>query len=299
VARGGGELVRPFRTHDCSTCEWFDCAEVAGPDDASFALAAGHLNVREWLYLYGPTGRLTVDDLARTDAASRIDGFREQSVGTANPDKRLRDAIRRAQMTVADIEIQPREAGWLEVPCADIEVDFDIEWDTDGRIYQWGLRIRDGQDDETARYEPIVSFDPLDEPAEEALAEVFAARLDALKAEARQADKTLLVFHWHHVEVSLTRKFAAVAAVLDGITCDLLAWFNANFFARQTASIKNIAPLFGFQWGVDDAGGRVSQLKIDQARGGGPDAEEARQWCLRYNESDVAAQAAIRDGLRA
>lgn len=298
TARDGGELVRPFRTRDCDNCEWFDyCADVAGPDDASFALAAGHLNVREWLYLYGD-GRFTVEDLAGTDADAVIDGFRDQSVGSNNPRKRLGDAIRRARMTLAGIDFQPRGATWPEVPCADVEVDFDIEWDTDGRIYQWGLRVREGQDDATARYEPIVSFEVLDERAEEALADVFAARLNALKDAARQEKKILLVFHWHHVEVSLTRKFDAVAAALDGITCDLYAWFNANFFARQSSSIKNVAPLFGFEWDVDDAGGRLSQLKIAQARGGGPDADEARQWCLRYNESDVAAQAAIRDGLR-
>lgn len=297
TARAGGELVRPFRTNDCDGCEWYDyCADVVGPDDASFALAAGQLNVREWLYLYSD-GRLTVEDLAHTDADSVIAGFRENSVGTTRPDKRLEDAIRRAQMTLAGIDFQPKSE-WPEVPSADIEVDFDIEWDTDGRIYQWGLRIREGQDDSTARYEPIVSFDAIDERAEEALADAFAVRLNALKDAARQENKSLLVFHWHHVEVSKTRKFEAVAAVLDGITYDLYTWFDTNFFARQSSSIKNVAPLFGFRWAVDDAGGRLSQLKIDQARGNGPEAEDARDWCLRYNESDVAAQAAIRDGLR-
>ncbi len=297
TARAGGELVRPFRTNDCDGCEWYDyCADVVGPDDASFALAAGQLNVREWLYLYSD-GRLTVEDLAHTDADSVIAGFRENSVGTTRPDKRLEDAIRRAQMTLAGIDFQPKSE-WPEVPSADIEVDFDIEWDTDGRIYQWGLRIREGQDDSTARYEPIVSFDAIDERAEEALADAFAVRLNALKDAARQENKSLLVFHWHHVEVSKTRKFEAVAAVLDGITYDLYTWFDTNFFARQSPSIKNVAPLFGFRWAVDDAGGRLSQLKIDQARGNGPEAEDARDWCLRYNESDVAAQAAIRDGLR-
>ena len=298
TARAGGELVRPFRTHDCDGCEWFDfCADVVGPDDASFALAAGQLNVREWLYLYGD-GRFTVEDLAKIDAEAVIAGFREHSVGTGNPGKRLDDAVRRARMTLAGIDFEPRHAV-PEVPAADVEVDFDIEWDTDGRIYQWGLRIREAQDDSTARYEPIVSFDLLDERTEEALADVFARRLNALKEVARQEGKSLLVFHWHHVEVSLTRKFEAAAAALDGVTCDLYTWFNANFFARQSSSIKNVAPLFGFHWAVDDAGGRLSQLKIAQARGNGPDAEEARDWCLRYNESDVAAQAAIRDGLRA
>ncbi len=297
AALDGGEIVRPFRTRDCDTCEWFKyCSEVVSADDASFALAAGHLNVREWLYLYGD-GQLSVGQLAEIDSAACIDGFRKHSVGTQNPQKRLNDAIHRAQMTVAGIEFEPR-GQWPEVPVADVEVDFDIEWDTDGRIYQWGLRIRDGQDDATARYEPVVSFEVLDEAAEEALADAVGLRLNSLNEQARQEGKSLTVFHWHHVEVSMTRKFDEVATALDGVTVDLLDWFNRHFFARQSASIKNIAPLFGFAWGVDDPGGRISQDKIAVARGGGPEAGAAREWCLRYNESDVAAQAAIRDGLR-
>ncbi len=298
AAMNGTEVVRPFRTTDCNNCEWFDyCTDVAGVGDASFALEAGHLNAREWLYLYRGRPSLTLGQLAEIDAASCIDGFREHSVGTQDPQKRLTDAIRRARMTLSGTEFEPR-GRWPEVPTADIEIDFDIEWDTDGRIYQWGLRIRDGQDDTTARYEPVASFEPLDEPAEESLASAFAARLSSLKEQARQEGKSMTVFHWHHVEVSMTRKFAPVAAALDGITVDLLSWFNANFFARQSASIKSIAPLFGFRWDVDDADGRLSQSRITVARGTGADAEAARRWCLSYNESDVAAQAAIRDGLR-
>ena len=63
------------------------------------------------------------------------------------------------------------------------------------------------------------------------------------------------------------------------------------------ASIKAVAQFFGFTWAVDDPGGRLSQAKIEVARGDGPEAREARQWCLDYNESDVAAQAVIRDGI--
>ncbi|YAL83338.1 hypothetical protein ACMYYO_00625 [Dermacoccaceae bacterium W4C1] len=50
---------------------------------------------------------------------------------------------------------------------------------------------------------------------------------------------------------------------------------------------------------MEDAGGFASMDKIEQARGSGDEAAAARTWCLDYNESDVAAQAAIRDGLRA
>jgi predicted RecB family nuclease len=79
---------------------------------------------------------------------------------------------------------------------------------------------------------------------------------------------------------------------------DLLAWFTGTFHVRGEASIKAVAQFLGFTWAVDDPGGRLSMAKIEIARGAGPEARAARQWCMGYNESDVAAQAAIRDGIR-
>ena len=96
----------------------------------------------------------------------------------------------------------------------------------------------------------------------------------------------------------MTRKFDCVATALDGITVDLLSWFTGTFHVRGEASIKAVAQSLGFSWAVDDPGGRLSMAKIEIARGTGPEALAARQWCLDYNESDVAAQAAIRDGIR-
>ena len=97
----------------------------------------------------------------------------------------------------------------------------------------------------------------------------------------------------------MTRKFACVTTALDGITVDLLAWFTGTFHVRGEASIKAVAQFFGFTWGVDDPGGRLSMEKIEVARGAGQEALDARKWCLDYNASDVAAQATIRDGMRA
>lgn len=303
AAASGRELVRPYRIGDCDTCEWFEhCAAVAGDDDASFAIETGHLNVREWQYLYRQCGdgeRLSVAALAQVDPDAHAEAFRIQSVGTQKPEERLAKVIRRARMSCADIGYEQRGPGRPAVPCADIEVDFDIEWDGEGRIYQWGVRIRDGQDDTTARYEPVVSFDPLDDDGEAELADEFVSRIRQLRERAERQGNSLRVFHWHHPETSSTRRFAAVAEVLDGLTCDLRQWFDAEYFARTSSSIKCVAGYFGFQWEVDDAGGLASQLAIDVARGEGPEADAARQWCLRYNECDVAAQAAIRDGLRA
>ncbi len=302
AARSGGEKVRPYHIAECATCEWFDhCAETVGPADASFAIETGLLNVAQWHYLYTRCGHektLSVDQLAAVDPAAHSDGFREHSAGSSAPEKRLADVIRRARMTLAGIDVELNGAQTPEVPQADIEIDFDIEWDTDQRIYQWGLRIRDRQDDTTARYEPIVSFEPIDDAAEAALAEQFAARIGALRENADRRGRSLRIFHWHHPEISRTRRFTAVAPVLDGVTVDLYTWFTATLFCRTSSSIKDVAALFGFCWDVENAGGEASQYMVDIARGDGPEADEARRWCLRYNECDVAAQAAIRDGVR-
>lgn len=296
-------LVVPIGQAECTDCPYsLWCAEQMGPDDPSAAIKIGRLDTREWTTLRG-MGITTTEALADVDPddAEFFDQYypevrhlsRKQAAG------RLRMAVRRARMIGEGVYFEPKGDGPIEVPAADVEIDFDIEWDAAGRIYQWGMRIREGQDDSTAVYEPIVSFESLDDAGELALAEAFAARVLQLRADAEQAGRTVAVYHWHHVEVTTTRKFACAAAALDGVAVDLLSWFKTTFYVQGDASIKTIAQLFGFAWGVDDPGGRMSQLKIEAARGAGPDAVEARDWCLTYNESDVAAQAAIRDGLRA
>ncbi|PQM53779.1 ribonuclease H-like domain-containing protein [Mycolicibacter virginiensis] len=303
AAAAGRELVRPYRIADCGTCAWFDhCATVAGEDDASFAIETGHLTIREWQYLYqhcGDGAALSVAQLAAVDVGAHLEAFRVQSVGTKMPQDRLSNVVRRARMSCTGIDFEAHDPGSATVPTADIEVDFDIEWDDQGRIYQWGLRVRDGQDDSTARYQPVVSFDPLDEAGEAELAAEFASRMQQLRSHAAQAGKSLQVFHWHHPEISSTRRFAEVQQALDGLTYDLRKWFDATFFVRTASSIKQVAGFFGFHWEVDDPGGLASLGAVEAARGNGPQADAARNWCLSYNECDVAAQAAIRDGVRA
>ena len=295
-------LVVPIGQKECGLCPdelW--CAEQMGPQDASAAITRDRLDPREWQTLrrmgIGTTGALA--DLEPEDPAFFDDYHPEVThYGRGQALKRLQAAVRQAQMIRDGVDFRPIPGVVVEVPSADIEIDFDIEWDTAGRIYQWGLRVRDGQDDATARYEPIVSFEPLDDEGELALAERAAAVISHLRAEAQAAGRTVAVYHWSHPEVSRTRKFACAAAALDGITVDLLAWFTTTFHVRGEASIKAVAQFFGFTWAVDDPGGLLSMAKVDIARGGGPEALEARQWCLDYNESDVAAQAVIRDGVR-
>ena len=295
-------LVVPIGQDECERCPYeLWCAEQMGPEDPSAAITRGRLDTREWQTLRR-MGVSTTAALAALDPEAP-DFFEEYYPEVTHQTrdkalKRLIGAVQQARMICAGIDIEPIGDVVFEVPMADLEIDFDIEWDKSGRIYQWGLRIRDGQDDSTARYEPIVSFEALDDEGELRLAERFADRIMQLRTEAASAGRTVAVYHWSHVEVSNTRKFACAAAALDGVTVDLLPWFTGTFHVRGKASIKAVAQLFGFSWAVEDPGGRLSQEKIDIARAGGVEGLEAQGWCLRYNESDVAAQAVIRDGLR-
>lgn len=296
-------LVVPIGQSECVGCPYEHwCAGQMGPADPSAAITRDRLDTREWQTLRR-MGIETTAALADLDPKnpSFFDEYYPEVTHHSREQarKRLRRAVRQARMIVDGVDFRPIAGTPVEVPAADVEIDFDIEWDGAGRIYQWGIRVRDGQDDATARYEPIVSFDPLDDAGERELAERAAAIFTQLRAESERAGRTVAVYHWHHVEVSMTRKFACVADALNGLTIDLRTWFLATFHVRREASIKAVAQLFGFSWAVDDPGGRLSQQKIEIARGHGLDAIEARRWCLDYNESDVAAQAAIRDGIRA
>lgn len=295
AAQQGRELVRPIGTAECWTCSWQEhCADVAGPQDASFAFDSGRLDAREWLFL-AEHGGDTIEGLAALQPEALVEEFRRHAVGKQKPLERLTLAVQRARMIRDDVDVEPLDGAWPAVPAAEVEIDLDIEWGSDQRVYQWGVRVRDGQDDTTATYLPhLVSYDVLDEAAEAALAEECADRLEAVIAGA--GHRSVAIYHWSHVERSRTRRFPRLQALLDAHGCDLHAWMRAHYRVRGSFSIKDVAPMFGFSWGVEDAGGFASMRVIEAARMGDL---AAQRWCRDYNEADVAAQAAVRDGLRA
>lgn len=297
AAAAGHELVRPVGVAECPSCEWLDyCTSLVAPDDASFAIVSPRLDAREWMFL-ARNGGGTIGELAELEPESLLADYKIHAVGRRTPEQRLRDVIEQARLTRDSIDIEPL-GPWPDPPSADLEIDFDIEWDRHQRIYQWGLRVREGQDDSTARYEPTISFDHLDDDAHGTLAGQFARTLGALLEAADAAGRRVTIFHWSHAEISQARRFPEVSALLEGRTVDLCAWVRAHFRVRGNYSIKNVAPIFGFEWGVDDPGGFGSMAMIEEARAAGDGRDVAREWCLAYNESDVAAQAAIRDGIR-
>lgn len=301
-------LVEPVRQPECRTCPYEQtCATQMGDDDASRAFTVGSLDTREWLTLRR-LGITTTAALAGVDLDDErfFDSFYAENShrGRDYARSRLRGAVQRATMITTGTTLALIRGETVEVPAADVEVDLDIEWDTDGRVYLWGARVRRHQDETTAQFHAIVDWSVGDEAQEQALAQRFVHWLRELHRHADTAGHTLGVFHWSAAEPSRLRRILGddVADLLDpdaGVFTDLERLFKDQFLTVHGTSIKTVAPLFGFHWQATDAGGALSQTRRDEARDGHPHAETARHWLLSYNADDTAAMAAIRDGMRA
>ena len=163
-ARGSAPLVVPIGQDECLECPYEEyCAELMD-GQASAEITSGRLSIREWLTLQG-LGVTSTSELAQVDLddAAWVAGYVERIPHQRSAQKRLVNAVTRARMIEAGVRLARTNAGPLEIPCADVEIDFDIEWDTDDQVYLWGARKRLGQDDSTAEYIPFVSWEAMDD----------------------------------------------------------------------------------------------------------------------------------------
>ena len=308
---GPQPLVEPIGQDECRRCPYQQrCAQQMGEDDPSGALTVGRLGTREWLTLRG-MGVTTTAALSSVDPDDPLffdEYFAEVSHLTSDQArKRLTRAIERAEMICDGIEIKRADGHPVEVPVADVEIDVDIEYDFDNRVYMWGARLRRSSDDFSARYlADFVEWDPLDSRRERALAARFAAWLRGQRDAAEAAGRTMKVFHWSYPERSKLKSILGLGEVGDlidpetGVFVDLEQVFKANFVSLHGSSLKNVAPHFGFSWRVDDPGGAISQTYLSKVRSSRDPEEVAmgKQWLRTYNEDDNAAMARVRDGMR-
>lgn len=297
-------LVVPVWQPECSLCPHQDyCKNQLGPDNASIAITSGTLDVREWLAL-DALGVGTTTALAELDPSE--ESFQREYLPhvTHQPQvlARLEAAVVRATM-LRDGEVLRRISdGPLTVPAADVEVDFDIEWDVAGRVYLWGAQVRRGPD-APATYQAVVSWDVLDDDAEHAVGEEFAAWLRKLIHGCDERGESVAVYHYTSPERTYLARVIGPAASADLLArfVDVHAFVREHFIGVAGLGIKKVAPAFGFAWHDEDPGGLQSQGWLAEARDttATQAAEAARARLLRYNADDVAATAAIRDGLRA
>ena len=256
-------------------------------------------------YLYDK-GLGSINALADANADGQLlTGYLRVASHLPQPQQRLATAIRRARMVRDQVILERATEGPLQVPAADVEIDFDVEWHpADGYVYQWGARVRQGQDETTATYDnTVLSFETLDDAKAQALADRFFDWLEGFVADHETAGRTVRIFHWTSPELTKTIRVLGGdrADALFERFLDLRRWMDDEFFARDGLSLKTVAPVFNFKWRADDAGGETSVRKIEDARNATntESANAARVWLEKYNEDDCKAQAVIRDGLRA
>lgn len=304
-------LVDPVGQEECETCPYQQhCVQIMGPDEPSQAIVLGRLDTREWLALraLGITTTAALADLDLDEDSWLSTYTAEVTQHSATKAKtRLAAARDRARMIRDGITHYRTSTGPVDVPTATLEIDIDIENDVKGKVYMWGARTRRGTDERTAIYHgQFTDWEPMTVDTERALAERFVDWLRDQREQEEAAGGRVLVFHWSHPEWSKLHKILGRDAVADltdpdtGIFRDVEKVFNAHYESLLGSSIKKVAPLYGFDWTVDDAGGAQSQAHLHTVHTSTDPAavKEAKAWLLAYNEDDNAAMAAVRDGIR-
>lgn len=294
-------LVEPVFVDECSSCPWFDyCESQVTPDLASLRISEGRLSVREWRAL-AAAGFTTISEVAALDVedAAFLDNYLVEVANVAGAQKKIETLVQRAQMIEAGVSLRRKTTGPINLPRADVEIDVDIEWGNDERVYLWGCLVnRHGGEPE---FVPHVSWDPLDEAAERALALKFVTWLRAVIADAAGRGETVRVYHYSNPEPDRLKKILGGSTVADvlNVFVDLHKTMATHFFGLHGLGLKAVAPEFGFAWADDDAGGLQSQTWVIEATSTADPAvaAAAQRRLLQYNADDVAATAAIRNGL--
>ncbi len=297
-------LVRPIVTSECATCPWWEhCRPQLDPDDVSLRIEKGPLDVREIVTLRRH-GVATITDLVGTDLDALLPTYLPEVTHRGGAEGRLRVAVRRARMLLDGVSFARETGGPIELPRAQVEIDFDIESSADGRIYLWGFLVDEGA--KPARYRDFSRFDDLDDAGEVALAqEAFRW----LRSVVDSAD-TVSVYHYSGYEVARIRGLADreddplldwAAAYAEEYFIDLLETVKTHYFGASGLGLKLIAQHAGFRWRDEDPGGLNSQRWFADAVHD-PDPElrsQARTRVLEYNEDDVLATSRLRTWLRA
>lgn len=321
-------LVAPVRVRECDDCPWFDyCMSELGDDDASARI--GRLSAREWLALrkIGYQSVAQVADLNLDVIAGRsqfdefdngqltgnvattqtlLDQYLPEVSHLQNARVRLRDAVITAQMVLDGTHLRRLTSGPVEIPRADVEIDFDIENDRSARVYLWGIFVTDHVTGESG-FDHTTSWEELDAESEARLAARFWLRLNAIVDAARNAGKSVRIYHYSTPEPNNLLRIATdgldpdlpsvheVSTLIDDAFVDMYPIMRENYFGRDGLGLKVAASRgAGFSWRDEDPGGLQSITWLEQVRAG---ESQLKQRVLEYNEDDVRATLALRTWL--
>ena len=199
----------------------------------------------------------------------------------------------------------------------DIEVDIDME--NAEIVYLWGTYLTDHRDVTTTSalvqpgYRPFHTFDGLDEFEEGRQFILLWNWMHELIDWGRKNGNSVRFYCYTNAEENKMNEVTTRHANLAGMpTLDQIQEFVTSEFwvdLKKTVDkfvwptdglgLKKVAPLAGFSWHSEDAGGDNSILWFEKAMNSADENErqEMRDRLLQYNEDDVVATLVVRDWL--
>ena len=295
----------------------YDKAHAAGVDLASYRRTAGDgadpsasvsmltgRSKKALAYLEG-AGYLAVGDLLALDG--RLAGMR----WFADVTRRIDSA--RVVLHPDGLPHIPRGAEVPSVPRADIEIDVDME--NSDAVYLWGTNttIRDGV---SAPSSVVAGYRPFHclEAGHADEAEAFVAFwnwMHTVIADCQSKNLSVRFYCYTDAENTKMHEVAARWPLIPGMPtheaidefCATEHWVDLKknveglIWPTESLSLKKVAPLGGFAWRDEDAGGDNSILwyEIVVTTDDPIQRREMSEKLLRYNEDDVLATKFLRE----
>lgn len=299
-AIASGELVTDARrVSECRSCPWWvRCGpELTERRDVSLVASGNQGDV-----LAG-AGLRTIDQLAR---------YRGPAPQSWPSNVAFDDVVVSAIAWLTDIPLIRR----VPVPAvrrADVEVDVDMESYGEDGAYLWGTLLTDRvATDRPIVYRPFVTWRPLPTDDEGRSFGEFWTWLMAERSMAYAAGKTFAAYCYsQQAENRWLRSAADRFAGAEGVPTraevddfiasdewvDIYEAVGANFVCPHGKGLKRIAPVAGFTWRDDEAGGAASMdwYKAAVALAGTELDLSQRDRLLEYNEDDVRATKVLRE----
>ena len=302
------------RVSECTTCEM---QKICRTELEAYDIGAGHVTL--------------LSDVTAGKAAANLPGLesiKELAKATGLNPFGIK-AMTRAKVWQSKVPVLLDPSKEFKIPSFDIEIDIDLEnsqaavreaglEDSLGRdvLYMYGFGIHDrtiNPDWRSVTINCIDDYSDTDESEFIILSQMWG-RLEAEVAKAEADGKTIGIFHYSPYEKRWWKDFTRLHALKPGTpTLDRVERFMTKYFvdlmpiAKEVAfpvtgySIKALAPLAGFDWEVDAAGGSNSIIVYQRAissKSSPQEKADAVKWLRDYNRDDVKATFAVREYLR-
>lgn len=321
LPRTGWRAFRVHRDHGVT-----DLRQLAGLDHRTAALVADGVDLRPLLAAVGQLPDSTgIGELVGPAKAAQLARLGEAGITTVadarsldpqtasysdQPLGGLADQVDAARAYLGPAPVYRRRGvEAVTVPKGDLELDVDMESSEDG-VYLWGALVSDrsGLGLVDSGYQAFATWGPLTLAIEASLFGDFWGWLGRLRSLASARGLQFRAYCYSaSAEAGQMGRIAArlgIEADVKAFTSsdefvDLLQVFDAQLLTGSSVGLKDVAPLSGFRWEVDDPGGDVSMLYYERAIDVSDPvaAEDARRWLLTYNRNDVEATAVLRHWL--